>query len=272
MTTAPNSPAAEDSSSPAPGPLRGLIDPDQLVQRLGLRRVLAFAAHPDDVDFGASATLAALTERGVQATLCLLTPGDAGGFDAGRTSEETAQLRAREQQEAAAVVGIDEVIQLHERDGFVQPSYELIGKIVKVMRQVRPDAVFSMHPERAWDQLQKSHPDHLAGGEAVVRACYPAVENPFAYPELAAAGLEAFKIRHLLMMGSPGHLAQTRIDVTGYQDRKIAALGRHFTQHRDAERMVEFVTEQLQRVHGSDGYAEEFHHVVVNSPATISGF
>jgi len=252
--------------------LPGIIEPDELIRRLGLRRVVAFAAHPDDVDFGASATLAALTDRGVEATLCLLTAGDAGGFDPGRSAQETARLREQEQQEAAAVVGFQQVIQLHERDGFVRPTDELIGKIVKVMRQQRPDAVFSMHPERAWDRLQKSHPDHLAGGEAVVRACYPAVENPFAYPELAAAGLEAFKIRHLLMMGAPRHLAQTKVDVAGYRDRKIAALNHHFSQHRDAEAMVQFVTAGLTEAHGQGGFAEEFHHVVVNSAETISGF
>ncbi|MGO1192599.1 MAG: PIG-L deacetylase family protein [Nesterenkonia sp.] len=252
--------------------VQGLIDPDELVRRLGLRRVVAFAAHPDDVDFGASATLAALTDRGVEATLCLLTSGDAGGFDAERSPQETARLREQEQQEAAGVVGFRRVIQLNERDGFLRPTDELIGQIVEVMRAQRPDAVFSMHPERAWDRLQKSHPDHLACGEAVVRACYPAVENPFAYPELAASGLEAFKIRHLLMMGAPKHLAQTTVDVDGYRDRKIAALNRHFSQHRDAEAMVEFVTAALAEAHGAGGSAEEFHHVVVNSAETISGF
>lgn len=266
MTTTPN-PQTQTGV-----PLNGLQTPDALIERLGLRRVLAFAAHPDDVDFGAAATLAALTDRGVDATLCLLTPGDAGGFDPERTGEQTAALRAQEQQEAAAVVGIDRVIQLGESDGQVAPTYELIGKIVKVMRQVRPDAVFSQHPERAWDRLQKSHPDHLATGEAVVQACYPAVENPFAYPELAATGLEAFKIAHLLMFAAPEHLAQTQVDVTDYHQRKTAALGRHFSQHRDAERMVEFVTAQMRQVHPGEGYAEQFHHVVVNSPETISGF
>ncbi|WP_300344210.1 PIG-L deacetylase family protein [Nesterenkonia sp.] len=261
------------STAPQPSTeLIGLVSPDELQHRLGLSTVLAFAAHPDDIDFGASATIAALSERGVEVTLCLLTAGDAGGFDPGRTAEQTAELRRREQEEAAAVVGISEVTLLDERDGFVEPSYELIGSIVRQMRRVRPDAVLSFHPERAWDRLQKSHPDHLACGEAVVRACYPAVENPFAYPELAAEGLEPFKIRHLLLMGAPRHLAQTRVDVTGYQQRKIEALGRHFSQHRDAEKMVGFVTEQMRQIHAEGGFAEDFHHVVVNSPETISGF
>lgn len=249
-----------------------LYSPDALITELGLKTVLAVAAHPDDIDFGASGTIAALTDRGVEVVLCLLTAGDAGGFDQGRSAEQTAQLRHDEQQAAAEVVGISEVILLDERDGFVVPNYGLVGKMVRLMRKVRPEAVLSFHPERAWDRLQKSHPDHLASGEAVVRASYPYVENPFAYPELEAEGLAAFKIQHLLLMGAPQDRVNLRVDVTGYQDRKLTALERHFSQHRDAERMRQFVTEQLRTVHGDGGYAEEFHHVIVNAPETISGF
>ncbi|GAB3847630.1 PIG-L deacetylase family protein [Nesterenkonia populi] len=249
-----------------------ILTPAQLGQQLGVRRALAFGAHPDDVDFGASATLAALAEEGTEVTLVLLTAGDAGGFDTGRSAEETARIRLAEQQAAAEVLGIREVILLGERDGFVEPSYELIGEVVRLMRTHRPDAVLSFHPERNWDRMQAAHPDHLACGEAVVRAAYPAVENPFAYPELAEQGLEAFRIKHLLLMGAPAERVNLRVDVTGFQDRKIEALSRHFTQHRDAERMVGFVTDQMLRIHGGDGYAEEFHHVVVNAPDTISGF
>lgn len=252
--------------------LQGLVSPEQMISACGLQRVLAFAAHPDDIDFGASATIAALTARGVTVTLCLLTAGDAGGFDTHRSSEQTAQLRVEEQERAAALVGIDRVIMCDERDGFVEPSYELVGKMVEVMRTVRPDMVLSFHPERAWDRLQKSHPDHLACGEAVVRAVYPAVENPFAYPHLAERGLAAWKVRHLLLMGAPQHLATTKVDVTGYADMKAQALQRHVSQHQDPQRMVEFVTDQLSHIHGAGGHAEEFHHVVVNGSDTISGF
>ncbi|WP_146339606.1 PIG-L deacetylase family protein [Nesterenkonia sp. NBAIMH1] len=249
-----------------------LLTPEELIEGLGIGRALAFGAHPDDVDFGASATLAALADRGAEVTLVLLTAGDAGGFDAARSAEETARVRLAEQQAAAEVLGIREVVLLDGRDGFVQPDEALIGEVVRLMRTYRPDAVLSFHPERNWDRLQASHPDHLACGEAVVRAAYPAVENPFAYPELAQQGLEAFKIKHLLLMGAPADRVNLRVDVTGLQERKIEALSRHFTQHRDAERMVGFVSDQMSRIHGGGGFAEEFHHVVVNSPETISGF
>lgn len=272
MTPASSDPAEPSDTTGSSHQRAPLLAPEQLRADLGLHRVLAVAAHPDDIDFGAAATIAGLTDHGVEVTLCLLTAGDAGGFDTSRDPEATARLRQQEQQEAAAVVGISEVTLLDERDGFVQPTVQLMGQLVRVMRQQKPDAILSFHPERAWDRLQKSHPDHLATGEAVVRAVYPAVENPFAYPELAAEGLEEFKVKHLLLMGAPQHLVNCRVDVTGYEQLKLTALDRHLSQHRDAEKMVDFVTSQMRGVHGAGGYAEEFHHVVVNDPATISGF
>ncbi len=254
-----------------------LRTPQELAEGLGMERLLAFAAHPDDVDFAAAATVAALADRGVEVTLCLLTAGDAGGFELGRDAEEMAERRRREQQEAAEVLGIGEVVFLDERDGFVEPTLELQKKIVRVMRRVRPDVVMSCHPERAWDRLQKSHPDHMACGEAVVRAAYPAVENPFAFPELLEdEGLKAFRIKSLLLMAAPLERIQLRVDVTGYEQQKLEALRRHFSQHPDPAGMERYVLEKMllagERAGAAQRYAEEFHLVSVNAPDTISGF
>lgn len=253
-----------------------LKSPDALVEGLGMKRLLAFAAHPDDLDFAAAATTAALADRGVDITLCLLTAGDAGGFELGRDPGEMAERRRREQQEAAEILGIREVIFLDERDGLVEPTLELQKKIIRVMRQVRPDVVMSCHPERAWDRLQKSHPDHLACGEAVVRAAYPGVENPFAFPELLEEGLEAFKIKTMMLMTAPLERIQLRVDVTGYEQQKLEALRRHFSQHPDPAGMERYVLEKMllagERAGAAERYAEEFHLVSVNAPDTISGF
>lgn len=254
-----------------------LKSPQELIDGLGMERLLAFAAHPDDLDFAAAATVAALSERGVEATLCLLTAGDAGGFELGRDAEEMAARRRQEQVDAAEILGIREVIFLDERDGFVEPTLQLQKKIVRVMRQVQPDVVVSCHPERAWDRLQKSHPDHMACGEAVVRASYPAVENPFAFPELLEEeGLGAFKIKSLMLMAAPLERIQLRVDVTGYAEKKLEALRRHFSQHPDPAAMERYVVEKMvqagERAGASECSAEEFHLVHVNAADTISGF
>lgn len=273
-----------------PGP----VDIDGLISHTRLRRVLAFGAHPDDLDFGAAATISALASRGIPVTLCLITDGDAGGFGADYDAGAMAVRRREEQHAAAAELGVDSMIFLGERDGYVSPDHDLIKAMVRVIRRERPDLILGQHPERAWDRLQKSHPDHLASGEALVRACYPAVENPYAYPELwQEEGLEAFHVRWLLLMAAPQHHDLVRLDVTGHESAKVAALQRHVSQHPDPERMTQYVLEQMRAMYhhaGSaghararsvarpgaseerTGYAEEFHLVEVNGPGTVAGF
>jgi LmbE family N-acetylglucosaminyl deacetylase len=239
-------------------------------------RVLVFAAHPDDIDFGAAATVSAWTAAGVSVSYCILTDGDAGGFsDDDRGS--VAALRRDEQRAAAALVGVSDVTFLGEPDGYLQPTDHIIREIVRRMREVRPDVVVSMHPERSWDRIQKSHPDHLACGEAVTRAIYPAVENPFAYPELEAAGIRSHRVPWLWFYGGPAHLENTFVDVTGREDLKIEAISAHRSQHPDVERMQSRVrsilTENARRAGFPEGTsAESFHAVGVNTDLTIAGF
>ena len=257
--------------------MQTLLTPADLAARHGWRTALAVGAHPDDLDFGAAATLAGLTAAGVRVVQCIVTDGDAGGFDSEGPEAMTARRHA-EQRAAAAVLGIDQVRFLGERDGFLEPNHRVQKALVRVMRQVRPDVVLSLHPERDWERMQRSHPDHLACGEAVVRAAYPAVENPYAYPELLRdEGLEAFRIRHLLLYAAPRARVDTAVDVTGLEEAKIRALDAHLSQHPDVEGMRSFVRRQMRDEFAlaggrGDGSAESFHLVEVNGADTIAGF
>lgn len=240
-------------------------------------RVLAFAAHPDDLDFGAAGTVAALTAAGVEVQYCIMTDGDAGGFD-DRDPQETARLRHQEQTVAASKVGVGTVHFLGERDGFLEPTHEVMRKVVRLIRQVRPTIVMAMHPERNWDRIQRSHPDHLACGEAVTRAIYPAVENPFSYPELISEeGLDAYKVPWLWLYGAPAERENGFVDITQFFPQKMDALRAHFTQHPDVASMEHFVEQQCRTNAGRGGLpagslAESFHLVAVNADDTISGF
>lgn len=253
-----------------------MIDTTQFITAQ-TERVLAFAAHPDDLDFGAAGTIAALTAAGVEVQYCIMTDGDAGGFDE-RDPQETARLRHLEQTVAASKVGVSTVHFLGERDGFLEPTHEVIRKVVRLIRQVRPTIVMAMHPERNWDRIQRSHPDHLACGEAVTRAIYPAVENPFAYPELVSdEGLNAYKVPWLWLYGAPRERENGFVDITKFFEQKMDALRAHFTQHPDVASMERFVEHQC-RTNAERGelpaeaLAESFHLVAVNADDTISGF
>ncbi|MEC5191603.1 MULTISPECIES: PIG-L deacetylase family protein [unclassified Arthrobacter] len=241
-----------------------------------IERVLCFAAHPDDLDFGAAGTIAAWTAAGVQVSYCIMTDGDAGGFDPGKR-DEIVRLRIEEQRRAAALVGVTDIHYLHELDGYLEASHSVIRDVVRLIRTLRPDVVLSMHPERNWTRIQKSHPDHLAVGEAVTRAVYPALENPFAYPELAEAGLEAYKLPWLWLFAGPDERDNHVMDVTDHVEAKLAAIHVHVSQHPDLEAMDRTVRGLMLRTAEranlpSDRSAEAFHVVSVNGPGTIAGF
>ena len=241
-----------------------------------IKRVLAFAAHPDDIDFGAAGTVAAWTAAGVDVTYCIMTAGDAGGFEPGDRSN-VSELRSSEQQAAAELAGVRDIHFLGERDGFLAVTPEVTEKVVALIRRVRPDVVLSMHPERNWDRIQASHPDHLACGEIVTRAVYPAAENPFAFPGLAEQGLEAYKVPWLWFYGAPRERENHAVDVSAFVDTKLAAIRVHASQHPDVAGMEAAVQAMLQdnarRFGLPDGAsAEVFHAVGVNTEQTIAGF
>jgi LmbE family N-acetylglucosaminyl deacetylase len=201
-----------------------------------IERILVVAAHPDDADFGLAGTLATWTDAGLAVTLLCVTHGEQGARPDADISTIPA-LREREQRAASAQVGVTDVRWLEGyRDGWVMPTFELQRDIVRVIRDVRPQRVVCQSPERNYDRLQASHPDHLGAGEATIRACYPAAENPFAWPELHdAEGLPFWHVGEIWLMAHPhpDHV----VDVTDVFDRKVAALKSHASQtaHRGEE-------------------------------------
>jgi LmbE family N-acetylglucosaminyl deacetylase len=198
---------------------------------------LIVTAHPDDVDFGAAGSVAVWTGAGAMVTYCIVTDGDAGGFDPAVPRTEIPAIRRAEQKAAAAEVGVKDLVFLGYPDGRLQPSLELRRDLARVIRQVRPDRVVAQSPERYWERIFASHPDHLAAGEATLCAVYPDARNPFAFPELAAEGLEAHTVPEIWVMGTPR--PDTFVDVTDTFDRKIAALRAHVSQETDRDGQLE---------------------------------
>ncbi len=155
---------------------------------------------------------------------------------------EMAALRQDEQRAAAAVVGVDDVRFLGHPDGMVQATLELRRDISRVIRQVRPERVITQSPERNWDFIYASHPDHLAAGEAAVCAVYPDARNPFAHPELLQTeGLEPWTVPELWIMGPGGQGAGVAVDTTTTLERKVSALMCHKSQMPDPEGVAELI-------------------------------
>jgi LmbE family N-acetylglucosaminyl deacetylase len=229
-------------------------------------RVLVVTAHPDDVDFGAAATVASWTKAGIEVAYCICTSGDAGGFD-DTPRAEMGPLREAEQRAAAAVLGVEDVRFLRHPDGRLTPSLELRRDISREIRRFRPERVLTQSPEIWWQRLGASHPDHRAAGEAALAAVYPDARNPFAHPELLAdEGLEAWTVDELWIMGAPEDRVDHPVDVTDTLDRKVAALREHRSQtaHMDdlESRMRTWHAAWAERFGWGDGRLAEAFQVV----------
>ncbi len=118
-----------------------------MLQPSEIERVLVVMAHPDDVDFSAAGTVALLTDAGVEVVYCLVTDGQAGGFDRSIPRTEMAAIRREEQTKAAAEVGVSVPALPRSR-----------RRRVEVTMQLRHD-ISRRHPHRA-----PSGRDHAVAG------------------------------------------------------------------------------------------------------------
>jgi LmbE family N-acetylglucosaminyl deacetylase len=196
-------------------------------------------AHPDDVDFGAAGTVALWVDEGIQVTYCLVTDGDAGGHDPSVPRAEIAGIRRAEQTAAAKEVGVSDLLWLGYPDGRVTVTLDLRRDIARAIRQVRPQRVVAQWPQRNYGRVYSSHPDHMAVGEATLCAVYPDARNPFTFPELAAAGLEAHIVDEVWASGSPE--PDIFVDITDVFDRKVAALRAHRSQTGGMDNLADFL-------------------------------
>jgi LmbE family N-acetylglucosaminyl deacetylase len=235
-----------------------VLEPEQI------ERALVVTAHPDDVDFGAAGAVANLTDAGVEVMYCLVTDGEAGGFD--QTIERTrmAAIRREEQTKAAAEVGVTDLCFLGYADGGVEFNMELRHGLSRVIRQARPQVVITQSPHINLASVYGSHADHVATGQAVWAAVYPDARNPFAFPELLISGYEPWSVDEIWIMNH--HDANAAVDITQQIERKVRALRCHHSQHRDPDaleqRVREWFRSNAQQVGLPEGSSAERFYVV----------
>ena len=228
-----------------------------------MQRILVMVAHPDDIDFACGGSVATWAGEGHHVSYCLITNGDAGGFDEAVTRTDMAALRQKEQRTAGGILGVDDLHFLGWPDGRLYVTHELRRDLSRVIRQVRPDRVVTSSPVRELRNMYGSHPDHTAAGEAVMCAVYPDARNPFAHPELLAdEGLEAHTVSEVWVM-STGKDADRYVDTTDVFERKVAALRAHESQtaHMDdlSDRMWAWGRRQAESAElGEDRVAEGY--------------
>lgn len=200
--------------------------------------ILAFGAHPDDVEIGAGGTLAHYAKLGYSVGICNLTQAE-------MSSNGTPETRQIEAAKAAEILGVTTLLQLDLGDRRLRPELAAIEEVVKVIRQFRPQIVLSPPPT-------DRHPDH--------EWCYQIVREA-----MFSAGLRKFLIGQEYLPYRPQHFYQYLIndfqrpafvfDVSSVYDLKLLALKAYTSQFQVATGTASTVLNRgtfLQAIEGRD--------------------
>jgi LmbE family N-acetylglucosaminyl deacetylase len=140
---------------------------------------LAIAAHPDDVEFGAGATLAKWAAAGCVVHHLVCTDGSKGTWDPNQDPAELVATRQVEQRAAAkALGGTGEVAFLGWPDGELDSSLRQRWQVAYWIRRLRPAVVLGHDP---WKRY-RLHPDHRHAGLLAVEGIV-AARDPLFFPE-----------------------------------------------------------------------------------------
>jgi LmbE family N-acetylglucosaminyl deacetylase len=234
------------------------------------RSLLAVFAHPDDESFGIGGTLAKYAAEGVKVSLICATGGEEGEINDPSlgTKEQIAEIRERELRCACDVLGISQLHLLGYRDSgmagtpanedprsLVQADpYEVVGKIVRLIRQIRPQVMVTFEEGGGY-----GHPDHKATHRHA-KVAFRAACDPTQYPEHLAEGLEPYAPQKLYYTAFPRSVFQKLIQTARemgiepparYTDLESMGVPDEFcTTHVDISAYLE-VQEQARQCHRS---------------------
>jgi LmbE family N-acetylglucosaminyl deacetylase len=208
-------------------------------------RVMAIGAHPDDVEFGAGATIFKWNSAGTEAAIVVVTDGSKGSWDPMIDRSVLVGDRRREQRSAAQILGVANIEWLDETDGELRHTPELRQEMARLIRVYRPDVVLTHDP---WQRYQL-HPDHRTTGLLAVDAVVAARE-PLFYPD---QGLEPHRPSTILLWSADEPDHPEPVTAQGF-DAKVEALLCHTSQSEttmgDAARSGDARDRFIERVDG----------------------
>ena len=189
--------------------------------------VMVISAHPDDSEFGAAGSVAKWTREGKRVVYVVCTSGDKGTDSPDIPPQQLAKIREKEQQDAAAVLGVSNVVFLRYPDQELEDTSDFRKAIVRQIRTYKPDMIVTSDPYRRYIW----HRDHRITGQVSLDAVYPYARDLLSYPDLIKEGLMPHKVKKILFFGTED--INLRIDITETFHLKLAALRCHKSQIGD---------------------------------------
>lgn len=181
--------------------------------------ILAFGAHPDDVELGCSATIAKEISLGKRVGIIDLTRGELG-------TRGTADIRDQEAANAAAILKVAVRENLKFKDGFFKNNEKHQLEIIKILRKYKPEIVLC-------NAINDRHIDHSKGSKLVSDACFlaglPKIETSF-NGEIQ----EAWRPKCVYHYIQWKHIEPDFVvDVTGFMDIKMKSILAYSSQFYD---------------------------------------
>lgn len=227
------------------------------------KTVLAVFAHPDDMDFSSSGTVAKWAAKGSDITYLVCTDGSKGSEDPKITPRKLALIRKKEQLAAVKILGVKDVIFLGHRDGELVVDMKLKEAIARVIRQKKPDVVITLDPTFLYSTKRGfvNHSDHRAAGQAAIDAVFPLARDRLNFPHHEKQGLVPHKVRTLLLVSfdEPEHFE----DITKTLAKKLKTLQAHKSQVPADSSFAKRIRERARMLGKKAGiqYAEGFKKI-----------
>jgi bacillithiol biosynthesis deacetylase BshB1 len=178
--------------------------------------LLAFGAHPDDVEISCAGTLIKHKALGKTTGIVDLTRGELG-------SKGSAEIRAEEAAKASQIMGVDVRVNLGLEDGFFQWNKASLLKVVEQIRRFQPEIVIA-------PATDDRHPDHARGSKLVSDAVFYAGLSKI---QTSYEGQEQQAWRAKAVYHYPQdrlQLPDVVIDITPYFEKKMEAIMAYGTQ------------------------------------------
>lgn len=212
---------------------------------------LSIQPHPDDTDIAAGGTVAKLANNGCRIIYVTVTDGGAGASRHGLSWETMASIRRSEQESAAKILGVSELLWLDYRDSELKPTLELRNRLITLIRRFKPDVVLTVDPWLTYE----AHPDHRATGLAATEA-FLFSGLPNVNPVDFRNGLEPHTPMYIAYYWS--RKPNVYVDISNWIDVKFRAVKAHTSQV--SEGMVELLKKLFALIGARVGYqyAEAF--------------
>ena len=221
-----------------------------------MKRVLVFAAHPDDDIIGCGGSLAKHVKLGNHVSVCYMTSGEAGSLD--HSKEELSKIREEEAKNAAQVIGFQDLTYLKNPDGYLQYDQSNLKKLVELIRMKQPNIVYVHHGS-------DGHQDHTVTfqlvNEALARASVRLFQEYRGTPWPTETVL-AYEVWTPLLE------FEYVEDVSGFINKKATALRKHESQMKNVryDEAFEGLARYRGAITGKGKYCEVFKVTKMSNP------